>query len=908
MYLCISNKQNNPHGGYYGGIRMKKLHDDSEKIKNNKSKKTVVKKIFKYFSIFSLVIILAVVVVIGGVYLKYRPEIVNAKAQAFNKMSQISDTTFKRVGNTSVLDKNNNLIAKIKGNDYVYTSLSDIPKFVQDGYIAVEDKDFLSHGGISYKGIARAAYLYIKSGGKSTQGGSTITQQLVKNIFLTQSKTIDRKITEIFLAQEIEKEYTKSQILEFYINNCYYGEGSYGIESASQHFFSKPAMDLTLAESATLCGLSNNPTIFSPTKNAAASVGRRNIVLSDMLAQGKITQSQYDVAAKSKLVLSIKRITPNVENYMTSYAIDCAVRALMAQDNFKFQYIFTSDAEQIAYSALYREAYSQIDKQIRSGGYTLYTSLDQSKQNILQGAVDNNLKGFTATNPVTKKFKMQGAAVSIDNTTGYVIAIVGGRGTTDVYNRAFLSFRQPGSSIKPVLDYAPAFELGYHPMSEITDKLIKDGPKNDENAFYGPVTMRWATEMSLNTVAYQTLQIVKPKVGLAYLGNMQYAGLRPEDNRPIASIGGFTQGVSPVEQAGGYYTLENQGYYVQPSCLKKMTQSDTDLVYENNRVGKQVYSPESAYMMTDILKGVISTDYGTGNMLKIPNQIVAGKTGTTSYNKDGWFVGYSAYYTTSVWCGYDNPTSVPNLYGATCPGNIWKDYMTKVHDGLPSKDFDKPTGIVFKNVDTKGIMTDAVTGIQDMFSQPLLDIEAAAKQAAWDANEPDRETNADNLLKIYESMHYTSRDVIIPVKVAYNEAIAAIQLVDSTDKQSEYNNRLQVHHDAIQPEMDALQAVIDKENADKAALKAQADADAQANADSQAKIVEMQKEQIQAESDADLAIKELETLTSSDDVPTINLKFNAAQAKTALVIDKSKHDAFVVRIATAMSLLSTVPK
>ncbi|SPF44555.1 Transglycosylase [Candidatus Desulfosporosinus infrequens] len=675
-----------------------------------------VKRIFKFIAIFLLAMLVLITCVLGGVYLKYRTTIDSAREEALTKEKGVNDTTFKRAGSSVILDKDNNQIARINNNNYEYKSLAEVSDYVSQGYIAVEDKNFMSEGGIDYIETIKATLLYIKNGGKATVGGSTITQQVVKNVLLTQDKTVSRKLTEIFLALELSKRYTKAQVLEFYVNNCYYGEGCYGIENAAQYYFSKSASKLTLAEAATLCGMSNNPSIFNPIANPEKTTQRRDIVLNAMLEQAEISQAQYDEAKNTTLKLTIQKISVTPENYMTSYAIDCTVRALMEQDDFQFQYIFNTDAERQVYEDMYKGAYFQYDKNVRNGGYTIHTSLDVSKQKLLQAALDNGLGDFTDVSPTNNKYSMQGAAVSIDNKTGYVVAIVGGRGEADIYNRAFLSFRQPGSSIKPVLDYTPAFELGYHPMSIITDQFIPNGPKNDDNQFYGPVTIRWATEMSLNTVAYQVLTKIKPITGLAYLGKMQYAGIHPEDNNSIASIGGFTEGVSPVEQAGGYYTLANAGYYVQPSCVTSVDYLGQNTIYKNNRQGKLVYSPESAYMMTDILKGVISTDYGTGHDLKIDGQIVAGKTGTTEDRKDGWFCGYSAYYTTVVWCGYDIPTSVDNLFGSSYPGHIWQDYMTRIHDGLPEADFPEPPGIIFKNIDWQGNPTEMDTGSQDMFS------------------------------------------------------------------------------------------------------------------------------------------------------------------------------------------------
>jgi penicillin-binding protein 1A len=782
---------------------------------NENKKSSPVKRFFKVLSIFMVAMFVLIACVLGGIYLKYKTTIDSARKEAIAKESTINDTTFKRAGSTIILDKDNQQIAKISLNTYKYLSLSEVSYYVSQGYIAIEDKNFLSEGGIDYKGTIKAAVLYIKNRGRATMGGSTITQQVAKNVLLTQNRTLSRKLTEILLALELTKKYTKSQILEFYVNNCYYGEGCYGIESATQYFFSKPASKLTLAEAATLCGISNSPALFNPILNPEKTTQRRNIVLYAMLEQGKITQSQYEEAKTSMLNLTIQKPIATAENYMTSYAIDCATRTLMEQNDFKFQYVFNTNTERKDYKVNYKKAYFKYDKEIRSGGYTIHTSLDISKQKLLQLALDKGLEDFTDINPLNNKYGMQGAAVSIDNKTGYVMAIVGGRGETDIFNRAFLSFRQPGSSIKPVLDYTPAFELGYHPLSKITDQYLPNGPKNQENQFFGPVTIRWATEMSLNTVAYQLLGEVTPMTGLTYLGDMKYAGLHTEDNNPIVSIGGFTEGVSPIEQAGGYYTLANKGYYIQPSCVISIDYLEQNTIYTNTRQGKQIYSPESAYMMTDILKGVIDSDYGTGHNLKIDGQLVAGKTGTTEGSKDGWFCGYSAYYTTVVWCGYDIPTVVDNLFGSSYPGHIWLDYMTKLHVNLPKLDFPKPPGIVFKNIDWQGNPTNLDTGIQDMFSEHYLDkdkdkdklykedkpdgdgdsqlnMEVIAENVVQDRQLQDEEIKrqqaADATIVILESL--TTKSPQETIDSVYLEAKLRTAIVNDDDKHTSYVNRI----------------------------------------------------------------------------------------------------------------------
>ena len=836
-------------------------------------------------------IVTSVCVVVGSLlislvlYLKYKSLIDASLTTANSVEAGMSQTSFMRAGSSLIYDDSNNLISKVTGNDFKYDKLAEVSKFVPDGYISVEDKSFMYEGGINYFDSVKAALLYIENNGTATVGGSTITQQLVKNVFLTQSRTVSRKLPEILIARYVDKIFSKQQILEFYVNNCYFGEGCYGIEGAAQHYFSKPASDLTLAESATLCGVSNNPTLFSPTKNPKNSTARRNIVLNSMLVQNKITQAQYNEAKNEVLTLNIKKSVVTPENYMTSYAIDCVVREMMQQDAFKFQYIFSSDDVRKLYESQYQEEYLKFDKQVRSGGYQIYTSLNTSKQTELQNDVDSNLASFTDVDPKTNKCKMQGAAVSIDNQTGYVVAIVGGRGTSDIFNRAFLSFRQPGSSIKPVLDYAPAFDKGFHPLSQINDSYIENGPVNDTHSYQGPVTIRYATEVSINTVAFKVLENVNPVVGLNYLAKMQYAGIYPEDNTPIVAIGGFTSGVTPVEQAGGYFALENNGYYEQPSCVKQVKYINSQVIYTNPRTGVQVYTPESAYMMTDVLKGVISSDDGTGAALKIPGQIVAGKTGSTDQSKDGWFCGYSKYYTTAVWCGYDIPEPISSLYGNSYPGHIWLDYMTAIHRDLPQLDFDKPAGIVLKNIDDNGNMVAYNSGQQDMFSQPLLDKlaeaakeesaqEAAVKQQQWDAAEPAREAKEEVEVVAYENASYTDVDSLHTIDQIYTAAVDDVKNIDNLSKKQAFMDRINAKYLAL----DSIRNQLQHQLADQKALEAA-------------------KAEASAETDAEQAVSTLEGLTAKSSADIVNLCMTDAQDKVSKVTDATKQSEFNQRIS-----------
>ena len=279
-------------------------------------------------------------------------------------------------------------------------------------------------------------------------------------------------------------------------------------------------------------------------------------------------------------------------------------------------------------------------------------------------------------------------ALPIDNDHGYVCAIVGGRSqdlSGYTLNRAYQSYRQPGSAIKPLTVYTPAFERNYTADSIAVDEPIEDGPKNSNGTYMGEITLRTAVEKSVNTIAWKLYEEITPERGLSYLKDMNYAKLDAEDYRLATALGGFTNGVSSLEMAAGYAAIANDGAYRVPTCIVRITDADGNEIYASAQTEKQVYKQNAARMMTDVLKGVFTN--GTGKGLGLKNMPCAGKTGTTNDQKDGWFVGYTRYYTTSVWVGYDMPRKLDSLQGATYPGKIWQSFMEQAHDGKEILDF-----------------------------------------------------------------------------------------------------------------------------------------------------------------------------------------------------------------------------
>jgi membrane peptidoglycan carboxypeptidase len=498
--------------------------------------------------------------------------------------------------------------------------------------------------------------------------------------------TYKRKIKEIFVAQELERKYNKEQIMEFYLNAIYFSNGHYGIQSAAQAYFGEGVNSLSISQIAFLCSIPNNPNLYNPLTHMENTLKRRDRVLKQMFENDKITQAEYDKALAE--TIELKKDKSDNKDYVQSYVYSSAIKALMKKKGFEFQNQFNSDADKKAYQSDYEELYDSIQKDLYIHGYRIYTSIDMDKQKILQKSVDDTLKGFTEKDK-DGSYKMQGAAVCIDNDTGRVVAIVGGRKQnlgSYTLNRAYQSYRQPGSSIKPLIVYTPILERGYTPNTIVNDHHFKDGPKNSNNRYLGKIPLKTAVEKSINTVAWQVLQEVTPKVGLSYLLRMNFNKIVDTDYTLAAALGGLTNGVSPIEMASAYATLENNGVYREPTCIVKIIDSDGKIVVDDNMATKEVYDSKAAKLMTEIMTGVIRN--GTGRGLGLSHTVSAGKTGTTNDKKDGWFCGYTPYYTTTVWVGYDTPKTVYDLMGNTYPGRIWHNYMEEIHTSSMTRKFE----------------------------------------------------------------------------------------------------------------------------------------------------------------------------------------------------------------------------
>ncbi|MFT4145273.1 MAG: transglycosylase domain-containing protein [Mobilitalea sp.] len=619
-------------------------------------------------------------------YQVYGKMILKLQAEAKQKVSASSNDTFKEDQTSLVYDVQGNLISTLRTEkDVYYLSYKEIPATVIDAMLVSEDRNFLQHDGVDYLANIRAAIALIKHKGEITQGASTITQQLARNVFLTHKVTYERKLEEIFIAQELEKKYSKSDILEFYFNEIYFANGYYGIQAAAKGYFGEGVSSLSMSQLVFLCSIPNNPNLYNPVTNMNNTLKRRDRILDQMYEAGIINQKDYQLALKEEIELNRTKLEK--QNYVETYTYYSAIRALMKKQGFEFRNKFEDEADKEAYNAAYDELYYSCQKDLYSKGYRIYTSIDLEKQQLLQEAVDNALAKFTEVNE-EGVYKLQAASVCIDNDTGRVVAIVGGReqdlgGYT--LNRAYQSFRQPGSAIKPLIVYTPIFERGYTPDSLVEDVYSKDGPKNADKQYAGEIKLQRAIEASKNVVAWELFVELTPQIGLEYLLRMNFSKISESDYIPAAALGGLTVGASSVEMAAAYAAIENDGFYREPTCIIRIMDSQGEEVVGETVDEKQIYKTEAARIMTEALTGVMKK--GTGKGIGLSNTVSAGKTGTTNDQKDGWFVGYTPYYTTSVWVGYDLPKALSDLRGASYPGGIWHNFMEQIHTNSMTKNF-----------------------------------------------------------------------------------------------------------------------------------------------------------------------------------------------------------------------------
>lgn len=826
-------------------------------------------------------------------YAAVKPELDKCREIAYDKLAQMDRSDFSMLSDTVIYDKDGKQIGLINAGHYQYMDINHISMNLQNGYIAQEDRRFKNHNGVDWIATFRAGLALIKHGGEVTQGGSTITQQVIKNTYLTQERTFTRKIVEILLAPELEKKYSKADIMEFYCNTNFYGHRCYGVEAASLYYFGKHAEDLAPEESAVLIGISNSPSAYDPVSHPDASKNKRDDVLKSMNEVGYLSNEDYEKAVSSPLKIVQKETEGTDENYQSSYAIHCAALELMKMDGFEFQYTFDNKEDYTLYSERYTAAYSEQSDRIRAGGFQIYTSLDSGLQAVLQTQIDASLSGFTELQE-NGKFALQGAGVIVDNKTNYVTAIVGGRGADDPFNRAYLSARQPGSTIKPLIDYGPAFDTGeYYPTRMVNDHKWEKGPSNSGRRYFGNVTVREALNRSLNTVAWQILEDIGIDFGLSYLGEMEFQKLSYVDNQvPSLSIGGFTNGVRVVDMAKGYSTLANGGVYNDRTCIVKILhEKEGELTKDMTPFAKQVYRSDSAFMLTDVLKGTFTSPYGTGRGLGLENDMpAAGKTGTTNSSKDTWFCGYTPYYTAAVWVGYDIPRNMPGIYGATYAGKIWKNVMDEIHQGLPPLDWEQP--------DTVERRADETNGIEDYFST------TAQFRAQQSLHEKEQAALLEELTQ--EAEAFCAREIrsvedTYTVKDEYASITSRLPLLDDGEQRALLLEQTEQRYDYFVSIISQMGDEIRRYEEQKAAEEKKAREEAAKEAEKQ----RLEEDKATKKNSFLLALETVEELEyQREDAERL---VNDAIDKLSLIAGDPEADALSDRLQTAISRISTLP-
>jgi penicillin-binding protein 1A len=572
-----------------------------------------------------------------------------------------------------VYSDNNKLLAEFFLENRTPVALTDVPVMLVNALIAAEDARFYSHHGLDPRGIARAFARNIRAH-KVLEGGSTLTQQLAKVLFLTPERSYARKLKEMALALRIEQRYTKQEILSLYLNQIYFGSGAYGVEAAAQIYFGKSVKDLNLAECALLAGLPRAPKYYSPFKAPESALGRRAYVLNRMVETGSITSAQADDAKRVPLP---SRPTVKVGGPAPYFV----------------EYVRQKIEERFGASILY------------SGGLNIYTSINDDLQKYAEQAVKEGLANVEARH--RKKVAsqpLQAALISIEPLTGHILAMVGGRDFTESqFNRAWQALRQPGSAFKPVI-FAAALEQGFvatdilddSPLTIKVDRKKNWTPENFTHTYQGRVTLRKALAQSLNVPTVKLLE----KIGIDE--TIQYArkfGIRS----PLARYLSLALGSSDVtlfELTSAYTVFANHGTKLGPVSILMITDSSGRVLYTNDALPVQVMRPETSYLITNLLRGVI--EQGTAWKARELGRPAAGKTGTTNDYRDAWFLGYTPSLVAGVWVGYDDHRSIgPKETGARVALPIWLAFMKKALAERDAEDFSVPEGIIFKQVDPK---------------------------------------------------------------------------------------------------------------------------------------------------------------------------------------------------------------
>lgn len=577
---------------------------------------------------------------------------------------------------TMIYDRNKQSAGSLYAQKGTYVKLDQISKNVPNAVLSTEDRNFYKEHGFSIKGLGRAGFLLVKNKllhrDYISGGGSTITQQLVKNAFLTQQQTFSRKAREIFIAIEVENQYSKNEILTMYLNNAYFGHGVWGVQDAAKRYFNENTSELTVPQAATLAGMLTSPGIYDPIDHPAATKQRRNLVLQLMVENGKLTQAQANQYKQTPLATS-NGYAPN--------------------DTYKYPYFFD------AVIAEAENKYGISEKDIMNNGYKVYTTLDQDQQRSMQQTYDDDDNFPVNTADGTK---VQSASIAMDPKTGGVTAVVGGRGKHVFrgFNRATQMRRQPGSTIKPIVVYTPALEHGYFYDSTLQDKKQSYGtnhytPKNYDDTYSGSVPMYKALYESLNAPAVWLLNKIGVNQGYSMAEKFDLPVEKGDKNLALA-LGGMTKGVSVQQMARAYATFDNDGQMPSAHYITKIEDASGRVIAQNKgNKTKHVISAKTAREMTSMMIGVYA--HGTGASAKPAGYTLAGKTGTTNSgikgaednDRDKWMIGYTPDVVVATWEGYDDTNASHALVDIT-DRNInvlFKNEMTGILNNTPGTKF-----------------------------------------------------------------------------------------------------------------------------------------------------------------------------------------------------------------------------
>ena len=658
--------------------------------------------------LLKLIAVLFVVGALGvfAIIIKYRLELPNIQSMVEDYKPQMA---------TTIYDKNNNVVDVLEAESRDAVKLEDVSPYVKEAFLAIEDKKFYSHHGLHFKGIIRAALTnFLK--GKATQGGSSITQQLAKNAFLTPERTFSRKVKEAILTYQIERTYTKDEILERYLNEIYFGSGSYGIKNAADQYFRKDPKDLNIAEAALLAGIPNRPTKYDPNRSLDNALHRQQIILKEMFEDGRITKEEYEEALAYKFELENEE---NVKNVPKNTSIIYNRRPKKAYNNPELTTIVEN------YLA---EIYD--DEQIYSSGLKIYTTIDLDYQKVARDA-------FNAY-PYFKNKEINGAMVTLDPFTGGIVSIVGGKNfKAGNFDRATMARRQLGSSFKPFV-YLKALESGYEPYSVVVNDFVAYGkwvPKNFDGKYTFNSTLVNSLNLSLNIPAVKLMDAVTVD---AFKEEMtDKIKLSSEVQDLTAALGSVDS--TPVNTAANFSIFVNGGYIVKPNIIREIRDNQDILIYVADIEKVKAFDSVDVSVITAMLKSVVSN--GTATKARVVDKSgrpiqQGGKTGTTSEHRTTWFVGITPEYVTVCYIGRDdNKPMYGKMTGGSAVAPMWaRYYQTLINKGLytPGKfefleNYLETGDLVKQNIDIYTGLLDGPNSKEMVIRKGRLQVESAAK-------------------------------------------------------------------------------------------------------------------------------------------------------------------------------------